>query len=111
MYRWSDKYTAPDTDDVTREGPEVRRGQLVEITHLSVVDYTTADKSLLIGVKDSVGTTHYFRKEDGTAKYACHLSGRVFLVSGEKPIGVVESPGTSDVLYFSAYGTVYEYPE
>lgn len=111
MYKWEEKHTAPSTTTITKEGPEVRRGQLVEIIHLSVVDYTTADKALLVGKRDASATTHYYRKEDGTEKYACHLNGRVLLVPGEKPIGTVESPTAGDVLYFSAYGFVYERPE
>lgn len=111
VYRWYDKYTAPDTSDVTREGPEVRRGQLVEISQLSTVDYSTADKALLVGFKDENRDVHYFRKEDGTTKWECHLSGRILLLPGEKPIGTVLSPTANDVLYFSAHGLVYEYPE
>lgn len=110
IYRWTDKYTAPDTDDVTRKGPKVLRGQLVEITHLSVVNYTTANKSLLVGYEDEKGDTHYFNKHKSSQNYESFLRGRVLLLPGERPIGTVESPSTSDVLYFSAHGVIYEYP-
>lgn len=111
FYRWHDKYTAPDTGDVTREGPEVRQGQLVEITHLSAVNYTTANKSLLIGFRDGIGDAHYFNHHKSAGNYESFLRGRIMLLPGERPIGTVLSPSASDVLYFSAHGLVYETPE
>jgi len=111
LYRWTEKYAAPDTSDVTREGPIVKRGQIVVLHQLSVVEYTTADKSLLVGFKDAGGNAHYVSHDKGTSKYEAKMRGQMTLTENEKPIGTVLSPTANDVLYFSAFGVVYELPE
>lgn len=111
VYRWHDKYTCPDATTVTREGPAVLRGQLVVLDTLYAIDYTTADKTLIVGIKGVDGGEHYIRKVDIANHYSCFLNGKLILLPGEKPIGKVETPTTSDVLYFTAHGLIYEYPE
>lgn len=109
-YRWHDKYTCAATDDVTRKGPKAREGQIVELTQFSVVDYTTHNKQLLLGFEDENGDVHYFACDKKSNVYEVQLEGKVYLLPGERPIGKVLSPGSSDVLYFSAHGVRYERP-
>lgn len=110
IYKFEEKVDDANSTTTTFEGPEVKRGTIVVLHHGSVVDYTTADKALLIGKKDGGGKVHYITKRDGSARFEAHLSGWMILLPTEKPIGVVESPGADDVLYCSFYGLVYEFP-
>ena len=107
-YRFDDKFTAPDTDTKTFVGSEVGRGKMVEITSGVVCNYTTANKILVLGIRDAGGVDHYVVVETGSAIKSAQLQGRIFLLPTEKPIAIVVSPTTSDVLYCSFHGIVYE---
>jgi len=110
IYKFEEKSTDPGTTTKTFEGPEVRKDTIVILHHGSVVDYTTADKALLIGKKDGGGNVHYLTKRDASTRFEAHMNGWMVLLPTEKPIGVVESPTANDVLYCSFYGFVYELP-
>ena len=110
-YIYESKRTAPDTDTITFVGPKVRRGQVVELWHGSVVNYTTAGKMLLVGKRNQQGASHYYSARKNAQYYQAHLEGRVVLIEGDEPVGVVESPTASDVLYCAFRGIIYEYPE
>lgn len=107
-YRFDEKFTAPGTDTKTFVGPEVGRGKILEITSGAVADYTTADKTLVLGYRDAGGEDHYVVVEKGSAIKSAQLRGRIFLLPTEKPIAVVVSPTASDVLFCSFHGIVYE---
>ena len=107
-YRYDDKFTAPDTDTKTFVGPEVLQGKIVEITSGVVADYTTANKTLVLGYRDAGGSDHYIVVEQGASIKSAQLQGRIFLLSTEKPIAIVVSPTLSDDLYCSFHGIVYE---
>ena len=107
-YRFDEKFTAPGTDTKTFVGPPVGRGRILEITSGAVADYTTADKILVLGYRDSSGDDHYVVVEQGSAIKSAQLRGRLFLLPTEKPIALVVSPTASDALYCSFHGIVYE---
>lgn len=110
VYTWEDKYTAPDTTTVKRTGPKVGEGRIVVLHTLTAVNYTTANKMLIIGRRDVAGSDHYVKCRNQASIYSTWLNGQMILNEGEAPLGIVESPSTSDVLYFSAYGLVYKKP-
>lgn len=110
LYRLEKKLTAPDTNDLTFDGPAVKRGQLVELTHLSVVDYTTGAKQLSVGKKDAHDAKHYVSSVNKTGHRETHMNGHLILLENEKPCGEVLSPTEGDEIYFTAHGLVYEYP-
>lgn len=110
LYRYRKKITAPDTTDITAVGPKVKRGQLLELTHLSVLDYTTGNKQLAVGYRDANEVNHFVRTEKASAKRECHMTGRLFLIENDEPIGFVDSPTANNVIYFTAHGLIYEYP-
>lgn len=107
-YRHDDKFTAPGTDTKTFVGSEVGTGRIVEIVSGVVADYTTANKTLVLGYRDAGGNDHYIVVEQGASLKSAQLQGRIFLLPTEKPIAVVVSPSLSDVLYCSFHGIVYE---
>ena len=108
-YRFDDKFTAPDTTTKTFVGLEVLQGKIVELTSGIVCDYTTANKILVLGKRDAGGNDHYCVVEQGASIKSAQLQGRIFLLPTEKPIALVVSPTTSDVLYCSFDGIVYEF--
>lgn len=107
-YRFDANFTTVDTSTKTWVGPKVLAGKIVELTHASVADYTTASKNLILGYRDSAGSDHYVVIENGASIKTAQLQGRIYLLSGESPIALVESPTASDVLYCSFHGIVYE---
>lgn len=105
-YAYASKQGASGSDTVTFEGTPIPRGCIGVLSFLSVIDYTTAAKGLLLGVRDAGANDKYLRMVKLTSTYECSLEGPVYLLEGERPIGIVESPTTSDVLYFAAYGVL-----
>jgi len=108
LYTFRQKITAPSTDDVTFTGPAVGRGKILEVTALSVVDFTTANKQLLVGFKDVENNEHLVDGYKATSNYGIGLSGILYLLEGEAPLGKVVSPTTSNVCYFTCHGKLYE---
>lgn len=81
------------------------------ITYMAIMDYTTNANEALLGIRDKGGNDHYLHKELGTAtdiKHGAKMEGEIILLPGEKPLGVILSPSTSDVCYFTAHGGLYE---
>lgn len=108
VYKFEDKATAPNTTTIEFEGPEVKKGTIVILETLTVADYTTANKKIILGRRDGNGKDHYVHIDQYTGIYETHLRGKLILLESDRPLGVVESPEASDVLYFSAYGFIYE---
>jgi len=110
-YRVQVKTTAPDTNTVTLYGYEVPRGKVAILTFMSIMDYTNNTNELMLGIKDSGGNEHMLHFGLGTATdilQSLAIEGEVILLPGEKPFGRILSPSTSDVIYFSAHGGLYE---
>jgi hypothetical protein len=107
-YRYDDKFTCTSTATKTFVGPEVGRGKIVEITFASVVDYTTAGNILALGIRDAQGGDHYLLADVGAALYRLAIEGKFYLLPGEKPIAIVDTPGATDVVFCSFHGIVYE---
>lgn len=107
VYKFEEKFTEPSTTTKIFEGPAVRKNTMVMLTHGSVIDYTTANKKLLLGRKDGGGEMVYIRALQETNTFEAVLSGDMILLPGEKPIGVVETPTAGNVLYCSFYGLVF----
>ena len=110
-YRYQQKLTSPGTDTVTIKGYEVPRDKVTILTFLSVVDYTNNENELILGIIDAGGNEHILAMELGTVYRPWHvltIEGPVILLAGETPFGRVLSPSTSDVIYFSAHGGLYE---
>ena len=84
------------------------RDKIVEITFASVVDYTSTNCKLILGIRDAGGNDHYLRVVQGAAVRDLTMEGKIYLLPGEKPIAIVEDPGANDVLYCSFDGVIYE---
>ena len=107
-YRFQKKKTSPDTTTITMVGAAVRRNTIVVIDQASVVDYSAANKKLILGSRDAGGADHYVVVVQETNTFEAHLTGKLILLPTEKPIAVVESPGSGDVLYCTFHGLMYE---
>lgn len=107
-YIYNDKHTCTATTTKTFVGPEVGKGKIAEITFASVVDYTTPGNILILGKRDTGGNDHYLLADQGTALYRLTIEGKFYLLPGEKPIAIVDTPGSADVLYCSFHGVLYE---
>ena len=95
---------APNTDDLTIEGPAVRAGEIVILDCFYIYDHTTAGKKVRLGI-DRKGTICWFKQEPtATDVHGMAQNGKMILVDGEKPIGMIESPTTADVCYLVARG-------
>jgi hypothetical protein len=107
-YRYDAKDTRSSAATKTFVGVEVGRGRIAEITFASVVDYTSTNTKLILGIRDAGGADHYLRVVQGAAVRDLSMEGKIYLLPGEKPIAIVEDPGAADVLYCSFHGIVYE---
>ena len=110
IYKYEAKATAPDTTTKEFEGPAVKAKTIVILDTLTVADYTNSNKKIMLGRKDGNGKKHYVHVEQYTGIFETHLRGKMILLPSEAPLGVVESPTASDVMYFTAYGLVYKRP-
>jgi len=108
VYRYHQQITAPSTTTVTFEGTKARRQQTIEITYMAVMDETTANKLLKLGIRDSGGVDHVIGARQATQWKSVRMVGKIYLVEGEAPIGIVTSPTASDVLNFVVHGIIYE---
>lgn len=97
-----EKVTA--TDDKTIEGDPVPTGKVLRIEFMSVLDITTASKTVRFGyLKEN--TQHFFKRlAVGASAYGTELDGSLYLVEGEKPICQVESPTIGDEIRFYVRG-------
>jgi hypothetical protein len=110
-YRVQQKITSPGTSDLTIYGYEVQRGKVAILTFMSIMDYTNNLNELMLGILDAGGNEHMLKFDLGTSTRIAQslaMEGEVILLPGEKPFGRVLSPSTSDVIYFSAHGGLYE---
>ena len=110
-YKFQEKDTSPDTTTKTFVGPKVTRHCIVVLAHMSVSDYTTNTKKLILGIRDTSGNDHYLKVVVGTAtdvRNTAILEGSIILMENEAPIAIVESPTTSDVMYAAFHGAVYK---
>ena len=108
--RFASKITAPDTTTITFKMGRVRKNELVKVTAAMVIDYTTANKKLVLGFRDVEGTDHYVQVIQAANIFEAHLTGEIYLIEGEEAIGVVASPTTSAVCYFTVHGERYKLP-
>jgi len=111
VYVENRKRTAPDTSNITFISQKVPRNQVVEVESAYIGDYTTANKLLLLGIRDVGGNDVYLAIDQATSTFYTHLDGHVILLEGESLIGVVASPTTNDVCYFSVHGKRYRLKE
>lgn len=88
-------------------GEEVPEGHRLEVTHMTVADVTTADKTLEIGYVDQAGEDRILHAAKGTTRHECHLTGHAWLEAGEAPFGRVTTPTASDVVVFSCHGRLW----
>jgi len=98
------------TDTITFQAEKVAKGEIVQVTSAYVTDYTTANKKLVLGIRDVAGIDHYILTVQETLTFEAHLTGRIYLISGERLIGIVTSPSENDECYFTADGERYAIP-
>ena len=88
-------------------GEEVPEGHVLEVTHMSVADVTTADKTLEVGYVDVAGEDRILHAAKGSSRHECHLTGHAWLEAGEQPFGRVTTPTAGDVVIFSCHGKLW----
>jgi hypothetical protein len=106
VYEW--KHIASGTDTVTKVTSPVGKDKTVRVISAYVTNYTTANKALIIGKRDTGGNDIYLKQVNAANTYSIALDQPVILREGESMIGIVESPTGNDVLYFSFYGEQYK---
>ena len=102
---------APSTGTITLVGPKVQKGCYAVITGMSIINYTTANKQLLLGTRDSSNTDHYSHAVKETSTLGLQASDQTILRENESVIGVCLSPTANDEIYVTAYGLVYRMAE
>lgn len=111
LYRYHAKKPAPSTAAMVIEGPAVKRGQIVELTHMACINYTSANKQPALGIRKADKSDHYLALSRREPSSESRLTGPVYLLPTEKPIGVALNPTANDVIYVSFHGLVYERPK
>jgi len=104
IYEALETKKAPDASDLTIEGPAVAKGKAVLLECFYVYDHTTAAKKVRLGI-DRKGTKYWFKQEPAaTDVHGLAQDGKMILVDGEKPVGMIESPTAADECYLVARG-------
>jgi len=96
---WGDRLpkTAPGTDTLTIETEQVERGQVFLVSHASIADETTANKSLELGIKRGSEYCPVLKRKAATNDYDVGLEGQTLvLVEGEQLYGKVYAPTAGD---------------
>ena len=88
---------APTISDLTLEGPKIPEGKVVLIKAFYIMDRSTAGKKVRLGY-DRGGTKIWVKREDlADTVYGMETTAQLYLVEGEKPIGMIESPTIDDI--------------
>ena len=104
VYRAEVEVKAPSTADLTLEGPEIPEGKVVLIRAFYVLDRSTASKKVRLGY-DRGGVKYWLKREDlANTVYGFETTAQLYLVGGEKPVGMVESPTKGDICILVARG-------
>ena len=104
VYSVEEERKAPSTVDLTLEGPKIPEGKVVLIRAFYVIDRSTAGKVVRLGY-DRAGTKIWLKRVDLLShEYGMETTAQLYLVEGEKPIGMIESPTTGDICTFVARG-------
>ena len=104
VYSAEAEVKAPETADLTLEGPMIPEGRVVLIQAFYVLDRSTAGKVLRLGY-DRAGTKYWLKRVDlGIGNYGIWQDGPLYLVGGEKPVGMVEDATKGDVCILVARG-------
>jgi hypothetical protein len=107
MYKQNIESVGVASTDITMKTAVVPRGQIVEVTHASLSDYTTANRKLSIGIRDVNNNDIYIIVDKQANTYSTWINGRVMLYEGECMIGLVENTNTADVLSLVVHGKRY----
>lgn len=103
-------------DDVTIEGDaaieklearEVPEGFVLEVTHMMIADVTTAGKTLEVGYVTQAGDDMVLSASSHASRYEHHLTGRAWIMAGEKPYGRVTTSTDGDDIHFSVHGKLW----
>jgi len=95
------KASAADQD---LSGPEIPEGMVVYIEVISVVDLTTANKTMRLGY-ERAGVKYWVQRvAPGAAVYGISNDRPIILVEGEKPIARVESATANDEILMVVRG-------
>jgi len=89
------------------EAEEVRDGYVLEVTHMMLVDITTAAQDLELGYVSQVGVDNVLHIDQASGKKEIHLTGRAWIMAGEKPYGRVTTAVDGDAIYFSCHGKLW----
>jgi len=92
------------TGDVDLEGERVPEGCMLRLEFFGVMDLTTANKTVRLGVKRAGAVTWLKRISVGASAYGTILERPVLLRALESPVGRVESATAADVLQMVARG-------
>lgn len=104
VYVYEESRTAPSTSNITLTAAKLKAGEVVIIDSFSVIDVTTANKTLRLGY-DRGGSKFWLKRQAaGTSSYHITLDSPLILVENEAPAAMVESPTSSDSLLVVARG-------
>jgi len=110
LYRDSDTHVTG-TADYTWSGKYVKKGQVLELRHLSMVDKTTANKVISLGIQVGNKDPLWLKQVVGTNQntiYGAALDNLVILVENERPVAKIASPSNQDNVHMAAYGYLYK---
>lgn len=89
------------------EAEEVPEGYVLEVTHMMLADMVTAAQTLELGYVSQAGVDRVLHINQATGRKEIHLTGRAWLVAGEKPYGRVTTAVDGDDIYFSCHGKLW----
>ena len=96
-----------DAEVETMVGEKVPDGFILEVTKMSVTDISSGGKKLELGYVDLGGVDRVICMNEGTNTHHHHLTGRVFLMTGEQPYGRIDEASDGDDCYFICHGKLW----
>ena len=107
LYEYENKVTAPNTSNITILARKVTRGCIAILDKACVVNYTTANKKLILGKRNSHSEDQYMVVRKNAQYYQAHMEGKIHLHEGDQALAVVEAPTASDECYATFFGKLY----
>ena len=86
---------------------EIPEGYVLEVTHMMLADASRGALTLELGYVSQADVDKVLHIDQLAAKKQTHLTGRAWIVAGEKPYGRVTTSQAGDDIYFSCHGKLW----
>ena len=107
VYR-SDKKIEAEAEVEKIVGEEVPEGYMLEVTHMTIADATTAAQTLELGYVSMTEVDRVICINQTANLKGLRCMGVIYIQAGESPYGRVTTAVNGDDIYFSCHGKLWK---